>query len=76
MDESITLRSLVRAKVLEDARKQFVTGDGRNSHGMNPRSAAITDFQAEYDRLERMQRQAESAVDQLLILAMAMECPP
>jgi hypothetical protein len=75
MDESIKLRSLVQAKVIEDARKQFIKGAGRDSHGMNPGSAAIDDFQAEYDRLERAQRQAEFAVDQLLSMAMVMETP-
>jgi hypothetical protein len=64
MDESIKLRSLVLAKVRENARKQFIKGAGRDSHGMNPGSAAIADFQAEYDRLE------------LDYQAMAMGCPP
>ena len=68
MDETITLRSLVLAKVRENARKQFVKGAGRDSHGMNPGSAAISDFQAEYDRLER-EYQAQAAAEQLLAAA-------
>jgi hypothetical protein len=73
MDESIKLRSLVQAKARNDARKQFVKGAGRDSHGMNPGSAAISDFQAEYDRLER---EYHTSANQVLAAAMAMGCPP
>jgi hypothetical protein len=73
MDESIKLRSLVQAKARNDARKQFVKGAGRDSHGMNPGSAAIADFQAEYDRLELDYR---ASSNQVLAAAMAMGCPP
>jgi hypothetical protein len=73
MDESITLRSLVRAKVHEDARKQFVKGAGRDSHGMNPGSPAVADFQAEYDRLDLDYR---AASNQVLAAAMVMGATP
>jgi hypothetical protein len=74
MDESIKLRSLVQAKARNDARKQFVKGAGRDSHGMNPGSAAIADFQAEYDRLER---EYHTSANQVLAAAMVMgACPP
>jgi hypothetical protein len=73
MDESIKLRSLVLAKVRENARKQFIKRAGRDSHGMNPGSAAIADFQAEYDRLEL---DYGAASNQVLAAAMVMGCPP
>jgi hypothetical protein len=40
---------------------------------MNPGSAAIADFQAEYDRLELDYR---ASSNQVLAAAMAMGCPP
>ena len=75
MDESITLRSLVKAKARNDARKQFAKGAGRNSHGMNRGSAAIADFQAEYDRLER-EHVTHVAAEQLLAAAMMWDGTP
>ena len=49
----------------------FDEGRGIDSHGMNPWAPAVADFRKGWQ-----QRQAESAVEQLLILAIAMECPP
>jgi len=49
MDDLTKLHGQVREHVRERARRAFAAGMGRDEHGMNPGSAAIKDFQAEWD---------------------------
>lgn len=47
MTEAIISRDTIRAR----ARAAFARGAGRDDHNMNPGSAAIADWQAEWDRM-------------------------
>jgi hypothetical protein len=50
MDDLTNLHEQVRAHQHERARRDFAAGKGRDDHGMNHGSAAIADYQAEWDR--------------------------
>lgn len=51
------LHNLVREQMRESARQAFAAGIGRDGHGMNPGSAAIKDWQEEWDRRKAEQEQ-------------------
>jgi len=46
------LNIMTREAIRNRARRAFIQRLGRDAHDMNLGSAAIVDFQAEYDRLE------------------------
>lgn len=66
MDEAI----VPRATMSQRGADAFDRGRSIDDHGMNPWAPAVADWRKGYQ-----QRKAESAVDQLLILAMGMTPP-